>query len=292
VPQFLRLPAVGYRASGALFNPWFVYPIVHHFNGAASEEIAAELTKPSSVCLPQHGLDVFFGHHEIVFAPDDTMPDSHRMIEPLRLYFMYRTCINYNGEYPVLEIPSVDAFPRTNAIVFSLTRRVTVTSPCSDPPDSVSVHHATEQESLPITVDDLLQFLGVVDRTLFYAMAFYLRGQDPLYFLVDYSKAVEVILKSLGGKERALGVLGSFGVSKAASTKFHKICNDDRVAPLDIGRHAPQPGVTLRSVDPRGILVGAQRQVFEDSASFCRSVIDGYVQWKLSQRTQGRLTTA
>ena len=131
MPEFLRLPAVGYRASGALFNPWFVYPIVHHFNGSTSEESSAALTQPSSLVLEEKGLRLFFGHHDVVFAPDYSMPEAHLLIEPLRLYLMYRTCINYNGEYPVLEIPDVQSHPETEPIVFSLTRLVTVTTPLS-----------------------------------------------------------------------------------------------------------------------------------------------------------------
>lgn len=292
MPEFVRLPAVGYRASGALFNPWIVYPIVHHFDLTTSRETSSELTPSSSIRLRDHGLDLFFGHHHIVFVPEPSVPAAHRLIELLRLYFMYRTCINYNGEYPVLEVPGANSHPEIDPIVFSLTRLVTVEKPCSDLPGSFSIQHTTQQEHLAIGTNDLRQFIGAVDRTLFYAMAFYVRSQDPLYFLVDYSKAVEVVFKSLGGKKRALAILASFGVSKAASTRFHKICNDDRDAPLDIGRHAPQPGVTLRSVDPKGMWEGPQREVFEHSATFCRSVIDGYTKWKLSQPQQGRLTTA
>jgi hypothetical protein len=107
---------------------------------------------------------------------------------------------------------------------------------------------------------------------------------NPRYFLIEFYKAVEVVTKVFGGEDEFLKSLKPYGVAKSKFKKFGKVCNDMRLAPLNIGRHAPMPGAPLYSVDLRNLLVDPRsRDACESSTVFCRHVIDAYIAFLIQQ---------
>jgi hypothetical protein len=92
-------------------------------------------------------------------------------------------------------------------------------------------------------------------------------------------------MNALGGKKTGIKQLKPYGLNESLFSDFGKYCNDDREAPIDIGRHAPQPGSDLFAVDLRNLLSEPKsRKIFETGVSCCRQVIDAYLKLRTSAR--------
>lgn len=176
-----------------------------------------------------------------------------------------------------LELQSVDTFDEVDHVQFKVGRISRVET--EDDNGMKSFYHTSHDEWLQIASIDISNYLRVLNRTLYYALAYYLIGCDnPRYFLVEFYKAVEVIQNVFHGEKECLKALQPFGTTENDFKKFKKVCNDTRQAPLDIGRHAPEPGAQLYSVDLRNLLITPRpQQIFESSTLLCRQVIDSYI---------------
>jgi len=209
------------------------------------------------------------------FFTDRTLAPRY-LVNPIRYFVTYRTFINYNLIGFVSDRPALGTIDEPDRVRFRVERIVTVES--SDA-SGQWVHHEGREAWLEVTRTSITDYLRVLNPTLYYALAFYLIGcENQRYFLVEFYKAVEAICNVFGSNDAFLDALKPFGVEKSRYKDFGRVSNDVRLAPLDIGRHAPEPGAPLYAVDLRNLLVEPRsREVLESSTVFCRQVIDAYI---------------
>jgi hypothetical protein len=271
------------KATGTILNPWYELPArvtVFDPKNPNAPNDQPEITSPCRVDLSKHGVKLFFRDREVVFVFEGDSLAPRHLVYPIRNFLAYRTFINYNLvgllSKPIIE----EAFEESDAVRFKIERVVRVDAEEKQGDKIVkSFYHEGKEEWIEVPTDDFNHYLSVLNQTLYYAIAFYLIGCDnPRYFLIEFYKAVEVIQKNLGGKDRLIKALGQCGVTKTGYKRFSFICNDWSQAPLDIGRHAPGPGVPLDAVDIHNLLVDPRTSdMFQSATSFCRQVIDGYM---------------
>lgn len=267
---------IKFKATSNILNPWYELSVVHvafsdpSLANASSERL--EITPPCRVELVEYNLRLFFQKNEIVFVFTD---DSGHLIHPILYFLIYLTFINYNMILGATKPLDESVFNKVDNIRFKIQRII-----------------SGEEEWLEVGVDSVIQYLQVLNPTLYYALAFYLIGCDNMrYFLVEFYKAVEAIKNVFSNEAEFLKMLKPYGVTRSKFKKFMKVCNDMRFAPLDIGRHAPMPHAPLYSLNLRNLLVEPRsREVFESSTVFCRQVIDAYIAFLLQQAVQERPT--
>lgn len=275
----LRMPTV--EASGAVFNPWYDLPRI--YIASSDPSIISRNNNPpiTPICrveLKAHGLTLFFRHDRIIFVGKSEK--AYNTINPLLCFFAYRTFINYNIYWSTVEFPDPDQFPELDPIPFTLDRVVRVeTEALIEGKPVKTLHHEGRKESREVSVESIATFLKILNQPLYSALLFYLRGcSNPMYFLVEYYKAIETIVDAYGGQKKFFGALRPHGITKTRHSEFGKFSNDKQLAPVDIGRHAPVPGASVHSFDVRTMFYDPRsREIFEKSTSFCRDVIDAYV---------------
>lgn len=275
------LNAVRYRASGAILNPWYIYPISISFgHGQPYTEKAPEISIPCSMPIPELGLLVVLTPRDLTFTTTDASRRDFGRVESVRQYLMYRTFLNFNHEF----IDSAPDPPPRHAdpLRFDVRRLVRHETTVDG---RVAVHHTDVAETILVASAEIHQFLNALDRPLAQALGFYLRADSARYVLVDYYKAFESISDALGGVAALVSALGRHGVTEKDRRDFTGLCNDTMRDPTDIGRHAPRSGAAVRVIDERDPF-GDQRFVenLEVATRFCRQVIDAYV----LHRTQNR----
>lgn len=280
---------ISIKATGTILNPWYELPahvtVIYPGLASTSDE-RLEITPPGRVELEEHNLRLFFQNDEVVFVFTGDSLALRYLVSPIRYFLTYRTFINYNLIAPATNPLDNSAFDEVDRIRFKVQHIVRVETERQEGDKVIKgFYHTGEDEWLEVAADSLAQYLRVLNPTLYYALAFYLIGCDnPRYFLVEFYKAVEVITNVFGGEKEFLKSLKPHGVTKSKFKEFGKVCNDMRLAPLDIGRHAPMPGVPLYSVDLRNLLVEPRsREVLESSTVFCRQVIDAYMTFLIQQ---------
>ena len=284
MPESGGLP-IRAQATGAILNPWYDLPIVLGSSWLGDPDNRRQITSACRVDLRAHGIDLFFERDEMAFFFVDDSPASRYLINPIRYFVTYRTYVNYNAIRFATSRPSGPTLTEADDISFRLQEIVRV-----ERDDAVAggklVHHEGRETSLQLPVASVLRFLRVLNPTLYYAVTFYLIGcENRRYFLVEFYKAIEVIKNAFGSEDAFLHSLKPHGVTKGAFKEFGKVSNDMRLAPLDIGRHAPVRGAPVYSLDLRNLLVEPRsRYVFESSTVFCRKVIDGYIAFLAEQQ--------
>ena len=229
---------------------------------------------------------LFFQNDEIVFVFTGDSLAPRYLVNPIRYFLTYQTFINYNLIGPATHLLDNSAFDEVDRIRFKVERIVRVETERQKRDRAIKrFYHTGKDEWLEIAVGSIAQYLRILNPTLYYALAFYLIGCDnPRYFLIEFYKAVEVIRLVFGSENEFLNSLRPHGVEKRKFKEFGKVCDDMRLAPLDIGRHAPMPGAPLYSVDLRNLLVEPRsREVLESSTVLCRQVIDAYMAFLIQQ---------
>ena len=265
---------ISVRARGAILNPWYSLPVHIVSLGSSSSRInnddALKITRPCRIELERWGLNLFFRDNEIVFVASGDSREPLILVDPVLYFLIYRTFVNYNM-IGGADDPDPNDYEYVDVVQFKVERIVSRNRESGFP------HRMRKEELLDVTVRSLAQYLGVLNPTLYSALAYYLRGcENSRYFLVEFYKAVEVIKNALGGESKLLKALSPYGVSHKKLKEFGKACNDKVTSTLDIGRHAPMPDAPLYSVDlrtsePRSL------QVFESSTVVCRQVVDAYI---------------
>lgn len=278
-------PPVKVGATGTILNPWYELPTrvtltrLDITNGIDEEP---EITPPCRVELVKHDLNLYFrGNHVILVFTGNSLTARY-LINPIRYYFSYRTFINYNLISPHTDPINDTNFVEVDSIRFKVERIVRVEHDRIENGEVIEgFYHTGQEEWLEVAVDDLRQFLLILDETIYCALAFYLTGcANPRYFLIEFYKAVEVIKNKFGNENNLLTSLKPYGVTRNQYRDFRRICNDMKEAPLDIGRHAPTPEAPLFSIDLRNLLVESRsREVLESTTVFCRQVIDAYIKY-------------
>lgn len=267
-------PPIRAQATGVILNPWYDLPIVIR----SDRDTRPEITSPTLVDLSAHGLELLFERDEMAFFFTSETPAARYLINPIRYFVTYRTFINYNAIGFAGKRPDPDTVPEADRVRFRLQEIVRVER---DNPSGEGklIHHEGRDKALEVSVASLVEYLRILNPTLYYAITFYLIGcENHRYFLVEFYKAIEVIRNAFGAEDTFLEALKPHGVARSAYKEFGKVSNDMRLAPLDIGRHAPMPGAPIYAVDLRNIMVEPRsREVLESSTVLCRQVIDGYI---------------
>ena len=71
------------------------------------------------------------------------------------------------------------------------------------------------QQEIVVTKEQINEFLGLIDPSLYYSIASYLIGPNShRYFLYEYYKVVEYIENELGSEQELISRLRPYGVSK------------------------------------------------------------------------------
>lgn len=273
-------PRIGFQATGIILNPWYVLPpSVTALDGNLPDD-GMKITVPFRVELPKYGIKLFFRDDKLAFVFTDDSSARDYLINPIRYFLAYRAFINYNLFGPFRKALDEDAFEQVETIRFKVERIVRVETEEQVGGETVrGFYHDGQEAWIEISLDALIQYLNILNPSLYYALSFYLIGcQNLRYFLIEFYKAVESIKHAFGNQNGLLQSLGTYGVKRRRYKEFTKLCNDMRQAPLDIGRHAPAPNASLYSVDLRNLLVEPRsKEVFESAVTFCRQVIDAYI---------------
>jgi hypothetical protein len=206
--------------------------------------------------LGNHEIRLYGQDDEIVFAFTDSSPLPRFKVNTIRYFLTYLSFIDWNIIWP----PSSDMVESDFAAAGSMTFRVL---------------EDKGEHGVVVTQDQIVEFLNVVNPTLYNAIAYYLIGcQFHRYFLIEYFKAAETIENELGGEAKLISMLKPFGVTSTKYKGFKRLCN---AHPVDISRHAPKKGVPFYAVDIRNLLGEPEsRELFESATLSCRAVIDAY----------------
>ncbi len=276
---------VGFKATRTILNPWYELPrratIVIPEVGRLSGD-SVQITPPCRVGLPQYGIRLLFRDDQVGFVLIGDSPEPGYFIDPIREFLAYKTFVNYNLVGAFSCPSNEERIEEVDTIRFRLERIVRVETDMRVGEETIpGFHHEMREEWLEIAVGDLVQYLSVLNSTLDQATAFYLIGcQNPRCFLVEFYKAVESVRHAFDGESDFLQLLEPYGVTKKDYKEFAKTCNDVQLAPLDIGRHAPQPGAPLYAVDLRNLLLDPRSfEVFKSATVLCRQVIDAYIEF-------------
>ncbi len=271
-------PPIRIQASGSILNPWYDLPVSLRGTWEDAPENRPQITPPCRIDLRPLGIDLFFRHDEMAFFFTDDRPGPRYLINPIQYFVCYRTFINYNLIGFATNRADYDGLGECDRVRFRVEQIVRVERPDPAGP-GLLFHHEGREAWLEIATASIKEYLRVLNPTVYYALAFYLIGcQNPRYFLVEFYKSIEVITNSFGGQDALLDALKPHGVTKTSFKEFGKVANDMRLAPLDIGRHAPVPGAPVYTVDLRHLLVEPRsREVFESATVFCRQLIDAYI---------------
>ncbi len=237
---------------------------------------------PNFVAAPTR-LDLFRGQITILFTGCELVAfTSGESIEtlpldPLLYFIVYRSRVNYNGYcVPRAEFPH--GFEAAKEVVFSLGRLVAV-----ERDEEIGgvrcqrTYHEIRPWQARISLEEFEQYLRALQAELHMAITYFLIGcENVRYFLVEFYKCLEVIRKAFGGKSEMLGQLQPYGLVRNDYEKLMRYCNDDR-NPINVGRHAPEPGSRMRFVDFRNLLTEPfSREVWSESVRISRQAIDAY----------------
>lgn len=242
-------------ASGIIFNPWYHLPPQVFAIPGARTPIRIIVPK-TQLDLGNHGIRLYGQDDEIFFVFIDSSPLPRFKVNPIRYYLTYMSFIDWNIIWP----NNSDMVESDYAAVGSMTFRVL---------------KEKSDHGVVVTQDQIIEFLNVMNPTLYNAIAYYLIGcQFHRYFLIDYFKAAETIENELGGEAKLISTLKPHGVTSTKYKTFKRLCN---AHPVDISRHAPKKGVPFYAVDVRYLLGAPEsRELFESASCSCRAVIDAY----------------
>jgi hypothetical protein len=275
---------VTFRASGSITDPdLFLQP---SFMG---DEIPAFVADTR--------IDLLDGRVTLVFSGARLVALRNReaiRFYPLLNYLIYRSRSDYNIVANE-RLPDPDALSPSLSVTFGLYRRERVTldeliarygkvllhTLCGsneafgtrDVPESITIH---AQE-----LDDFVKVSG--SYPLYLALTYFLIGCEHVrYFFVEFYKAIETIENALGGERRMIDALAPYGLVGSDLTRFKRKANDAR-RPYDLGRHAPDAGADLRTLDLRRVVGDSasardseSEGVFRASWIVVRQAIDAY----------------
>ena len=243
------------NASGIIFNPWYHLP-PQVFATSGPRTPIRIIAPKTQLDLCNHGIRLYGQDDEIVFEFTDSSQLARYKVHPISYFLTYMSFIDWN----IIGSPSSGLVESDYAEAGSMTFRVL---------------KSNGEHRVIVTQDQLVEFLNIVNPTLYNAIAYYLIGcQSHRYFLVEYFKAAETIENELGGEAKLISTLKPYGVTSTKYKRFKRLCN---AHPVDISRHAPQKGVPFYAMDIRNLLGEPEsRKLFESATCSCREVIDAY----------------
>ena len=218
---------------------------------------------------------MFFAKDTITFV--GAKPETDRLVQPVLSFIAYSTFIHYNVWWPTSKIPSSAEYSVMDPVPFSLERIIRVERESVIDGKAVrTMHFEGRRENRELTVSAVSTFLTILNKPLYASLVFYLRGcANPMYFLMDYYKAVESVVRAYGTQKLFFEKLRPYGITRGRHSDFAKVANAD---PVDIGRHAPEFGAAIHSFDIKTMMYDPRwREIFENSTTYCRDVIAGYI---------------
>lgn len=242
-------------ASGIISNPWYHLPVqVIPFSGPRTPIRC--ITGKSQLDLGDHGIRLYGQDDEIVFTFADPSPSPQFKVYPISYFLTYTSFIDWNIIWPLSSDVVESDYAVTGSMAFTVLKD-------------------EGQHEIVVTQDQVVEFLNLLNPTLYNAMAFYLIGcQFPRYFLIEYFKAAETIENELGGEHKLISTLEPYGVTATKYKKFKRLCNE---LPVEISRHGPKKGIPFYAVDIRNLLGEPKsKKIFELATLSCRNVIDAY----------------
>jgi len=268
---------VVWKASQLILNSVFDLPPDRNIISIPSKE---EDNANKSKITKRSKMTIFDG--EIVIIFDDNKisvrqcGDQERNEEAVVYYLTYKTFLNYNCLSPEKE--STAFTPEVNTVTFNLHRYITrhveengKTISCTD----------TEPCEIVLNKQDIIDYLMVIDETIWYAICYYLLGCDTQrYFLIEFYKCLEVIKSHFGNEKEMIGALKPYGFLRQVYKEAKKLANNRR-KPLSIARHAPYKGTSVQNIDTKWLFSDPTgREAFETGEKACRNMIDSYLQFR------------
>lgn len=281
-----RLIAV-IKASGAINDPEIVLPSRVFSSSEGDKEIGI-VPIVTRVDLSGGRLVLFFkGDRFALFTHDE--PLWSVPFYPLLYFLCYRSHINYNIAYPpfgaVFGSESPSDMQPVDRITFSLQKLIRREREEEIGGKTCTLTHF-DTESFPFTImgEELERYLHCFTPSLHLSISYYLIGCENIrYFLVEFYKAIKVIENALGGEAKTLTELKPYGLTSGRYKKFKKDCNDEK-NPFDVGRHAPQPGAQIQSIDFRRLLSApTSKEVWSESVKVTRQTIEAYFAYLCSR---------
>jgi len=173
-------------ASGILLNPWYALPIHVPFvsgDWSSQSQTPRQITEPCCIDLNRWNLTLCFRNDQVIFIFASEDLTLRNLINPISYFLSYRTFIDYNVIGAAWDIDSSN-LTKVEKVRFNVERRVERELPRDG---STVLAESTEQEWLELYKDDLVKYLEILNPTLYYALAFYLRGcAHQRYFLVEF----------------------------------------------------------------------------------------------------------
>jgi len=286
-------PTVTIHAKGAIFNPEYELPTSSGFSvgpgGATShwdESVNRVIVEPCKLTLDTLGVAVLFGKNTLTtFVKDEKgLLDGTKYgwLEHLRNFIIYKSRVNYNifCNWFDEKVASFGACPEVDRVITFNLYRLTGEQGIKKVGDE---YVALGVEPFGLTIDRTLfdTFHKLLDRGLARAITYFLiASENPMYFLVEYYKCMEVIKQEFGRKNAEsamLRALSPHGFNKKLFKKLGDLANADRL-PLAFGRHAPKRDANIIGMDHRDLYSRTiQRELFDESTKICRACIDAYI---------------
>ena len=161
----------------------------------------------SQLDLGNHGIRLYGQDDEIIFTFTDTSPAPRFKVNPIRYFLTYVSFMDWNIIGPL----SSDVVKSDYVVMGSMTFKLL---------------EDESQREIVVTRDQVVEFLDLLNPTLYNAMASYLIGCEfHRYFLIYYFKAAEIIENELGGERKLISTLSPYGVTATKYKEFKRLCN-------------------------------------------------------------------
>ena len=276
-----RNPQVVWKASRAIADPEILW------ESSAAIDLTVDLTVGSQgpkVVLSPTRIDLFGGRYVLLLKDDELVlfldsEDVDSFPYYVLLYFLcYHSRVNYN----IVSSPRGVQFPEdleaAEEITFSMSKLVLIEREETTFGKTHKIqYYESEPFSIRVSKSNIERHLEKTTDELHLATTYFLIGCENLrYFLIEFYKAVEIIKMSFGTEAKLIEALKAYGFSSSDYKTLGRYANGQR-EPLNIGRHAPVPGSSIRHIDIRNLLSEPfSKEVWTNSSRITRLAIDAY----------------
>lgn len=268
------LPTVTIRAKGTIFNGEFCLSDDDSID--PDNNLIVETCK---LTMDRLGVALLFRKNAITtFVDDEQALREGRFgwLDHLVNFIIYRSRVNYclYCNWLADDASSFDTCSEVDSVVTFNLERLTGEQRIKWVGDQ-PVCLGSRPHKLEVERAEFDTFHKVIDRSLAVAITYFLiASENPLYFLVEYYKCLEVIKHEFGSESKMLGALAPHGFTKEMFKALTRDANNHRM-PIAFGRHAPKMGAI--GIDLRALRTPTmQRALFVESTQRCRACIDAY----------------
>jgi hypothetical protein len=270
---------IAWSADRTILNSVYDFPFdrrVISFSEEEKSEHKSIITTKSKLTILYEKLTLLFDDNKVIIRQHDTQQWNDFT---LIYYLIYKTFIHYNCTTPV-EQENISTVRDTNEIIFRLERYVKKSIVENG---RTGFYMDTEPCDLVLNKQDIIDYLHVVDETVWLALCYYLLGCDTFrYFLVEFYKCLEVVRSHFGNEKKMKDALQTYGFRQSSYEETKKLANDRR-NPLSISRHAPFKGCPIKSIDTKWLFDNPfGKKTFETGETACRNTIDAYIKFRVA----------